>query len=163
MQLCNAPSRFRLLRAGERLVDHNQPFGHLPRTAEARSQLEKKHAHVVIGGRAACDTARRLRQVAGRRLKDESGHSLEGGLEELRPCTMIASFDEQIPLEALRPERRELQCMPHREVESEPYVMLDGLEITDKQGDRACRDEQGVQKREQVTLPAGVIDDTLRE
>ena len=41
-QLREVPSRFRLLRPRQRLVDHTQPLGDLPGTAKTRSQVGKK-------------------------------------------------------------------------------------------------------------------------
>src|SRR5438093_3450743 len=142
-QLCEAPSLFRLLRARQGLVDHSEPLGNLPGTAETRSQLSKKQTQVVMKG--------------GR------GQPLEGRLEQLRARGIIPSLDEQHPLKALRPDVPDLQRMPSGEVECQSHVVVDGREITDIQRDRTRGDEQRVQRRERVILRAGIIDETLCE
>src|SRR5262245_55934431 len=53
--------------------------------------------------------------------------------------------------------------MPSSEVERQSHVMLDGLEITDKQGDRTCRDEQCVQQRSRMVDRTDIIDELLHE
>src|SRR5882724_7125621 len=96
-QLCEAPSLFRLLRARQGLVDHSEPLGNLPGTAETRSQLRKKQTHVVM--------------KAGLR------QSLERRLEHLRARAILPSLDEQDPFKTLRPNIPDLERIPGREVE----------------------------------------------
>src|SRR5882724_8344631 len=142
-QLCNAPSRFRLLRVCERRIGHRQPLGNLPGTAETRGQLGQKQTHVVM--------------KAGR------GQSLEGRLEQLRARETLPSLDEHDPLEALRPNVPHLYRVPRGEFERQSHVVVGGCEITDIQRDRTRRDAQRVQTREHVLLRAGIIDEILRE
>ena len=142
-QLRNVPSRFRLLRARERLVDHGQPLWDLSRTAETRSQLGKKQTQVV--------------------MKGGLGQFLEGRLEQLRARAMLPSIDEQYAFEALRPDGPDLQCVPRGELVRQSHVVVDAREITDIQRDRTRRDEEHEEMRERVILRADIIDETLGE
>src|SRR6266540_173210 len=142
-QLSKVPTRFCLLRARQRLVDHNQPIGNLPGTTETRSQLGKKQTQVVVNGR--------LRQ------------SVEAGLEQLRARVILPSLDEHDPLEALCPDVPDLQSVPGRDVGRHADVVAGGREIADIQRDRTRRDEQRVQEREHVILWADIFDETLCE
>src|SRR2546426_1732182 len=53
--------------------------------------------------------------------------------------------------------------MSSGEVERQSHVVVGGREITDIQRDRTRREEERVQKREQVILRAGISDETLGE
>ena len=140
-QLREVPSRFRLLRTRQRLVDHNQPLGDLPSAAKTRRQLGEKQTHVV--------------------MKGWLGQPLEGRLEQLRTGAILPSLDEQYRLEALCPHGPHLECVPGGEVERQSDMVIGGREITDVQRDRTRRNEQRVQQREQVILRAGIFDETL--
>jgi len=62
-QLREVPSRFGLLRARQRLVDHPEPLGNLPGAAKTRSQLGKKQTQVVMNGGLGQSLERRLEQL----------------------------------------------------------------------------------------------------
>src|SRR5262245_12781537 len=76
---------------------------------------------------------------------------------------MVPSPDEQDPFETLRPNIPDLERMPGGEVECQTHMMLDGVEITDKQGDRTRPDEQRVQRRSQMVDRTSIIDQLLHE
>src|SRR5262245_22762107 len=125
-QLCEIPSRFSLLRACQRLVDHHKPLGNQPGAAEAHRELGKEQTQQVI--------------------ENWRGQPLEGRLEHVRARAMIPSLDEQDPFVALRPGLPDLQRMPGGEVARQSHVVAGGREITDQQHDRTRPEDQGVQK-----------------
>src|SRR5882724_9288445 len=91
------------------------------------------------------------------------GQSLEGRLEQLRARAMIPTLDDHCPLEALRQILPDLECMPSGEVERQPHVVIGRRDIADVQQDRTRREEQRDQKRDQVILRAGILDEILCE